>query len=63
MRIVIDKELCTGHARCVELLPSVFQLGADGFGEVRAEYPQPAQADLERVIALCPELAISVQDD
>ena len=63
MRIIIDPELCNGHGRCVELMPSVFAFDADGFGTVRDDAATPERDELDRVIALCPELAISVEDD
>jgi ferredoxin len=62
-KIVIDHELCSGHGRCAELMPEVFQLDADGFSTVRGDAPEVDRAALERVMALCPELAISVRDD
>lgn len=63
LRIVIDHELCNGHGRCAELLPSVFQLDAEGFSQIREDAATPERAQLDRVIALCPELAISIADD
>ncbi len=62
MRVVIDSELCNGHGRCVELLPSVFAFDDDDFGTVRGDAELPERSELERVAALCPELAISIDD-
>lgn len=62
MRIVIDTELCSGHGRCVDLLPAVFELDESGFGRVRDDAVTPTRADIDKVAALCPELAIAVED-
>ncbi|MFV0307486.1 MAG: ferredoxin [Desertimonas sp.] len=62
MKIVIDRELCAGHGRCVELLPDVFELDEDGFSRLRDGAADPERGALERVAALCPELAISYTD-
>jgi ferredoxin len=61
--IVIDYELCTGHGRCVELCPEVFEFNADDQSQVRADAQFPERAALERVMSLCPELAISFADE
>jgi ferredoxin len=63
VKILIDSELCNGHGRCVELLPTVFEFDDAGFGRVRDDANVPDPKELERVMALCPELAISVADD
>jgi ferredoxin len=62
VKIIIDAELCGGHGRCVELLPSVFEFDDAGFGRVRDDAVVPDHEDLQHVMALCPELAISVAD-
>jgi ferredoxin len=62
VKITIDTELCSGHGRCVELLPDVFEFDGDGFGRVRDDAATPDAAELERTMQLCPELAISVAD-
>lgn len=59
--VSIDSELCTGHGRCVELAGRVFRFDDDGFGQVRADAEYPELAVIERVAALCPELAVKVE--
>jgi ferredoxin len=63
VKIVIDSALCSGHGRCVELLPAVFEFDDAGFGRVRDNAAVPDPKELERAMALCPELAISVAGD
>lgn len=63
MKVKIDSELCNGHGRCVGLLPAVFEFDDAGFGRVRDDAVLPDLPELERVMALCPELAISLAED
>ncbi len=63
MRVVIDKERCTGHGRCYAVAPDVFDADDDGFGVVIG--PQgPLSDELVRhaqlAAANCPEAAIQV---
>jgi ferredoxin len=60
-KVVIDTELCQGHGRCYSLAPDVFEADASGFGVVKvATVGAGERALLERVVQLCPELAISI---
>jgi ferredoxin len=66
VKIVVDADLCTGHARCAVFAPSVYPLDDDGFnalrdqGEVQVapEHEAEARAGCEA----CPEGAISLVD-
>jgi len=63
MRIVIDHDLCTGHGRCFDLAPELFEDDEDGYGQVRDD--MALTADLEpaarKALLSCPERAISVE--
>ena len=61
-RVSVDRDSCTGHGRCVELCPDVFQLDTDGFSLVRVDARYPELTTMQRVAALCPELAINVEE-
>jgi ferredoxin len=37
MKVVVDSELCEGHARCVNAAPMVFQVNEEDLAEVRDE--------------------------
>ncbi len=61
MRLVIDRQLCAGHAQCVLAAPHLVELGPDDKsalidGADPADHPEEAR-DAE---LLCPELAISL---
>ena len=59
MKPVIDKALCTGCGLCVDMCPSVFQLGADGLAEVVGT--DCDQATLEEAVSSCPVNAIELK--
>lgn len=62
MKITIDTQLCSGHARCAATAPDLFALDDSGYalpfdGEVP---PQQEQAARDGAWA-CPERAITVE--
>jgi ferredoxin len=59
MEIIVDATLCQGHAQCIELAPSLFELDANGRSRVRRA-PQSAaeEAAAENAEVMCPEQAI-----
>jgi ferredoxin len=65
MRVSIDRDICTGHARCVALAPALFTDDEYGYGQVIGN--GDVTADLaevaRRAVHGCPERAISLQDD
>ena len=62
MRIVIDKDLCTGHARCTSLTPALFTDDESGYGVVVGDGEiNDDQLELaKRAVSACPERAISL---
>jgi ferredoxin len=61
-RMVIDTELCSAHGRCYSLAPEVFEPDESGFGRVKVDsIPGSERARMERVVQLCPELAIRIE--
>jgi ferredoxin len=65
MKIRIDAELCTGHARCNVVAPEVYSLDEDGYNLLRGqEYECPA--GLEEAARLgaanCPEHSIILSE-
>jgi ferredoxin len=61
--VVIDREICAGHGRCYSLAPEIFEADAEGFGVVKiATVPGSQRALAERVVQLCPELAIRIEE-
>ena len=59
---VIDQEICSGHGRCFTLAPDSFTADDSGYGVAtgRAENDREP-AELSRIIASCPEQAISIE--
>ena len=63
-KVVVDTDVCTGHGRCYDLSPTVFD--ADDFGHSALVHPV-VDGDLlvaaRRAVASCPERAISVIEE
>ena len=59
-RLEVDHERCTGHGRCYDLVPSLFEPDDFGHGHVIASVrPEDIDADQARAAVLaCPEQAI-----
>jgi sterol 14-demethylase len=63
-RIIVDRELCKGHAHCMGEAPEIFRVDEKGRLEVLDE--RPAAALIEKAKAAekyCPNRAISLVDD
>lgn len=61
MKITVDTEKCTGHARCHAAASAVYTLDSDGFNAVRETQVEPGQEAAAREgAAACPERAISI---
>ena len=65
IKIVLNTELCQGHARCMRKGPDVYKLNLNGFLD---EAPTTVPPELERQAILgaeaCPEMAIEIiQED
>ncbi|MEU9232491.1 NADH-ubiquinone oxidoreductase-F iron-sulfur binding region domain-containing protein [Streptomyces subrutilus] len=62
-RLVVDWTLCKGHGLCVDILPDVVRLDADGF-PAKASMPVPARLRPKalRAVRRCPALALRIQD-
>jgi ferredoxin len=61
MKVLVDLTRCSGHARCYQADPGLFQIDDLGYAS-RAEFDVPGGAeDAARTGALsCPERAITV---
>ncbi|WP_405816764.1 ferredoxin [Streptomyces sp. NBC_01390] len=63
-KIYVDWTLCRGHGLCADILPEVFELGADGFPTVaQAKVPRYAEAKALRAVRRCPALALRLEED
>lgn len=61
MKIVVDENLCSGHARCAAYAPDLFPLDESGFAAVTDPQVPAGQEEVARAAAAgCPERAISL---
>lgn len=64
MRIIVDLDLCQGHAVCQDEAPSTFTVPKRGKVEILDPSPGPdARADIERAVRYCPTRALSIRED
>ena len=64
MRIVVDRDLCEGNARCVRVAPAVFALEDDA-DQVRVLIERPGEAlreTVETAVATCPRQALKLEE-
>ena len=63
MRVRVDVDKCTGHARCASYAPDVFVLDELGYNVTPLTEVPPEHEEAARKGALaCPELAITVEE-
>ncbi len=62
-RIVVDRELCEGNARCVRIAPALFEVGDDDKVRVLVDRPDAAlRESVETAVAVCPRQALAIVD-
>jgi ferredoxin len=63
MRVIVDQDLCQGHALCEDIAPAIFEIRDDGLAYVLVENPgEDSREVVEEAVRRCPALAISVED-
>ena len=63
MKVTVDRDLCEGHARCVEAAPAVFEIDDDDEMHILNENPGEEQRrGIEAAVANCPRQALSLKD-
>jgi ferredoxin len=61
MKVIVNTDACTGHARCNALAPEVYELDDNGFNSItELEVPAGLEAAAQRGAQACPERAITV---
>jgi len=61
MKVLVDTATCSGHARCFEAAPEIFDLDEAGYAAVSsADVPGSLTEKALLAIASCPERAITV---
>jgi ferredoxin len=65
VRVVVDRDLCQGHAMCASEAPAVFAVGKhDDQVTVLVERPPESEREVvRRAITYCPTGALSVEED
>jgi ferredoxin len=64
VKLVINTDICTGHARCVALTPELFDDDENGYGHVIGDgiVADALEAKARTAMQACPERAISLID-
>jgi len=64
MRIVVDRDKCTGLGMCEAEAPDLFEVQDDGTLLVLIEKPdEDKRAELEAAVESCPTEALSIVED
>jgi ferredoxin len=65
MKVVVDRDLCQGHAMCVLEDPDVFVVsrGEDQVSLLTATPDESHRAGVENAVRFCPTAALSVEED
>ena len=63
MRVSIDPSVCQGHGRCVDTVHAVFVMdGRERGAVVGDEVPAELEDAVRRAVLLCPEEAITIDE-
>jgi ferredoxin len=61
MKIVVDQDKCTGHARCNAVAPDLYELDDNGYCAVtELQIPSGRESDAHAGADECPERAITI---
>jgi sterol 14-demethylase len=64
MRIVVDRDLCQGHATCEGEAPDVFSVSKQGeLTILQPEPPEELRAAVELAVKYCPTYALRIEED
>ena len=64
MRIVVDRDLCQGHAACEGEAPGVFSVSKKGeLTVLQPEPPESERAAVALAVKYCPTHALSIEED
>ncbi|MDT4917859.1 MAG: hypothetical protein QOI15_1506 [Pseudonocardiales bacterium] len=65
MKVVVDRDLCQGHAMCVLEDPDVFGIsrGADQVSLLDATPDESHRSNVENAVRFCPTVALSIEED
>jgi len=64
MRIVVDYDLCQGHAACEGEAPEVFSVSKKGeLTVLNPNPPEEMRAAVQLAVKYCPTHALSIEED
>jgi sterol 14-demethylase len=64
VRIVVDRDLCQGHASCEGEAPEVFSVSKQGdLTILQPEPPEELRAKVELAVKYCPTHALSIVEE
>lgn len=63
MKVVVDLDLCQGHAQCEDAAPEVFRVNDDALVDVLIEQPgESLRSKVETAARRCPTECIRIED-
>jgi ferredoxin len=63
VKVVVDVDLCSGHAQCESAAPEVFRVNDDAIVELLIEFPDESlRPKVQDAAQLCPERVITIED-
>jgi ferredoxin len=63
MKIVVDQERCSGHARCHAIDPELFTLDDVGYSNVTSvDVPSGREGAARDAALSCPEMAVRIEE-
>jgi ferredoxin len=64
MKVIVDKDLCTGCGLCVDVCPEVFEMDDDNQARAKTNpVPSNAESPCREASDQCPESAIKIEED
>jgi sterol 14-demethylase len=64
MKIVVDRDLCQGHAACEGEAPAVFSVSKKGeLTVLDPDPPESLRAAVELAVKYCPTHALRIEED
>jgi ferredoxin len=62
MRVIVDLNLCQSHGQCMAVAPDLFDLDEADVLHWVEEPDEDRRSEVEDAAAVCPVMAIAVQD-
>jgi ferredoxin len=63
VKIIVNTNLCSGHARCAAVAPDLFELNDDGYIAFEEKVVPPGkEKEAQRGVRACPERALRLEE-